>query len=629
LPGPDTVGRSPTTRPEQDVLKGYQPVLGDYDLLHVAGEGGMGVVFQARFRPTGRIVALKILRPGLSLEPDLVARFRREIRIADVLRHPHIATVTEVGDHNGRLYYTMPYAPTNLYRQRQRYAEPHAAARIMVTIARAVHHAHVQGIIHRDLKPNNILLTAAHEPLVADFGLARWMDASQQLTQFGDLMGTPAYMAPEQAAGPSDQLGPAADVWSLGVILYELVAGQRPFEGGDTNAMLHMVRTAEPPLPRQFRPDIDLTLEAVILKCLRKKPTERYATAAAFADDLQRWLDGTPVRAPVRPQVVLSRPAERAARPQRYVAVGLLMAIASVLMLGGLWGGSSTDATERHGAPKIDWTTPFPSQDRLDWVTRELAARRQVDLVVGRSTFRWFQRVYDSEPLFAIRPAPESRGVRVTHSEIGMATLVPNPPSDHYSVAARIVHVERAGAKTFPAVGAGVYFGYGATGEGPNRMEYCVCWTFNDLDDDAADLKAKIARGPGEPPLPDGNRLLLESWLFDTKRQFAPGGRLNNPGWNDRFIPARRNEPGTPAPRLLYVEVEPDNVTVWFDNRRVGQVSLAVMNQSIRNIWVRTLRRSDPPPVIDPRGSLGVFVRRSTAVVQSFLVTPLETRSGQ
>ncbi len=271
-----------------------------YELLQELPGGGMGVVYKAHDPVLGRVVALKMIRAGLLARAEEVERFRLEAQAVAQLKHPHIISIYDVGQHEGRHYFTMAFAEGGSVAQHlNRFADAPAAVALVEKIARAVHHAHSRGIFHRDLKPANVLLDEHGEPLVCDFGLAKLLDSDVELTQTGQTVGTPAYMAPEQADGQARQVGAAGDVWALGVILYQLVTGQRPFTGGTRDELLHQVRTTEPPPPRVLRPELDPSLETIVLKCLAKEPARRYASAALLADDLGRWLRAEPI--PGRP----------------------------------------------------------------------------------------------------------------------------------------------------------------------------------------------------------------------------------------------------------------------------------------------------------------------------------------
>jgi hypothetical protein len=263
---------------------------GRHELYEEIGRGGMGVVHRARDLTLGRLVALKMIFAGAETGAEL-QRFQREAQAAARLRHPNIVPIYAVGLQHGRPCYTMPFIEGGTLAQHlQRFGKYcRTAAALMEKVARAVDAAHEAGVIHRDLKPSNILLDD-DEPLVADFGLAKLVDADGETTcTAGRLMGTPAYMSPEQAAGrPATE---ASDVWSLGVVLYELLTGRRPFEGRGSDLAL-AVRNAEPPAPRQLRRDLPRDLETIILKCLEKDPAERYASAGALAEDLARWQRG-------------------------------------------------------------------------------------------------------------------------------------------------------------------------------------------------------------------------------------------------------------------------------------------------------------------------------------------------
>ncbi len=288
--------------------------LAGYDCLELIGRGGMGVVYRARQIRLNRVVALKMIRSGELASASELQRFRREAETAALLDHPNIVPIYEVGETNGQPYFSMKWidGPTlgqSLIDGQWPAGRPETqrrAARLMAMVARAVHHAHQRGILHRDLKPGNILLQTNSEinsaglsaaiPVVADFGLAKYVTTDQAMTQTGAVLGTPSYMSPEQALA-SKALSTAADVYSLGAILYELLTGQPPFRGESTLETLRDVIEQEPIAPRTLNAAIERDLETICLRCLQKEPEKRYASAAALAEDLERWSAGEPISA--------------------------------------------------------------------------------------------------------------------------------------------------------------------------------------------------------------------------------------------------------------------------------------------------------------------------------------------
>ena len=319
---------------------------GDYDLLGEVARGGMGVVYRARQRSLGRVVALKVLLGGAFAGEDGKRRLQAEATAAARLQHPNIVAIHDAGMVDGQPFFSMTLieGPTLADVVRTGALPAPCAARYVARIAEAVHYAHTQGVLHRDLKPSNVLLDANDEPRVTDFGLAKSFVAADvqlstpnsQLTLTGQVLGSPAYMAPEQATGRSAALGPASDVYSIGAILYELLTGRPPFLGETPHAVIEQVKTLDPIPIRRLKPGIPADLETLCLKCLEKEPRRRYASARELADDLTRFLRGEPVRArPIGPAGTVLRMAWR--RPWRTIAVVLAATLLAGTGVGLTW----------------------------------------------------------------------------------------------------------------------------------------------------------------------------------------------------------------------------------------------------------------------------------------------------
>src|SRR5467141_2625773 len=309
--------------------------LGNYQVLDEIGRGGMGVIYRARQRHSRRIVALKRILSYHADSQETLARFRREAEAAASLDHPNILPIYEVSENEeGLPFFSMKFAGGGslLEAAPALRNEPRRAVALMAKIARAVQYAHVKGILHRDLKPGNVMLDGHGEPLVSDFGLAKWLDATSDLTHTLTIFGTPGYIAPEQAKGAAANLTPAADVYSLGAILFNLLTGRPPFLGEHALAVIHQAAEKPAPKLRTLAPALDRDLETICAKCLEREPSARYHSAGDLAQDLELWLEGRPiaghpVSAPVR--------ALRWSRRNPIVAGMAVLLLALGIALGG------------------------------------------------------------------------------------------------------------------------------------------------------------------------------------------------------------------------------------------------------------------------------------------------------
>src|SRR5256884_6667848 len=263
--------------------------LGDYDLLEEVGRGGQGVVFRARQKSLNRTVALKVIGLGQWATKAHLKRFRLEAEAAASLDHPCIVPIYEVGEREGSCYFSMKFIDGGQLDEvtKRTPISTRNAAELIAKLARTVHYAHEHGILHRDIKPGNILVDTKGEPHLTDFGLARLLETKSTVTHTMDVLGTPSYMAPEQASGRNEQLTSATDVYGLGAVFYQLLTGHPPFAGGTTYETVRLVLEAEPRQLRLWNPKIDRELSTICLKCLEKDPKRRYSSALALAEDLE------------------------------------------------------------------------------------------------------------------------------------------------------------------------------------------------------------------------------------------------------------------------------------------------------------------------------------------------------
>jgi serine/threonine-protein kinase len=368
---------------------------GDYELLEEIGRGGQGIVYRARQKSLNRTVALKVIGLGNWATEAHLKRFRREAEAAASLEHPSIVPIYEVGERDGSCYFSMKFVEGGQLDEvtKREPIPPRRAAELIAKVARTVQYAHEHGILHRDIKPGNILLDGKGEPHLTDFGLARLVETESTVTRTLEVLGTPSYMAPEQAMGNNAALTAATDVYGLGAVLYQLLTGHPPFAGGTTYETIKLLLETAPRQPRVLNPKIDRDLSTICLKCLERDPQRRYPSALALSEDLERWHEGRPIAA---------RPVSAPARIWRWLrrnpklvvtgAAGLLLGAAAIwLFRGELFQTSQFNPPEKSIAvlPLLDLSQAKDQQYFCDGISEEiLHALAKVDglRVIGRTS---------------------------------------------------------------------------------------------------------------------------------------------------------------------------------------------------------------------------------------------------
>jgi hypothetical protein len=429
---------------------------GRYELRGVLGRGGMGVVYEAHDPLLNRLVALKRIARQAIRDPDDARRFRAEAQAAAQFDHRHIVTVHDVGEESGETYFTMTLVRGGTLagcREALR-ADPRRAVSLVSKVARAVGYAHGRGVVHRDLKPANILIDESGEPRVSDFGLAKVVGVEAAWNEHGRRMGTPGYMAPEQARGESERIGPASDVWALGVILYELLGGRRPFAADERHSLTHQICSCDPSPLAGLSPGVPRELERIVSRCLEKDPAKRYPTADPLADDLERWLAKGPGR---------GRTLSRRACVAALAGVPLLLGVGSYYY--------------------------FSSDPELAELQRRFQAGQTVTLVGETGVPRWyrFRTEADRPPLKVVGD------LRVRSPEsLLLIELFPAIHGTAFRLRAQVKHSHAAGAVV------GVYFGHLEETKGTAAGHWLWAVQFSDLgaNPDAPRLQALFYRPP-------------------------------------------------------------------------------------------------------------------------------------
>jgi hypothetical protein len=552
--------------------------IGPYFVLGLLGRGGLGLVLRVTRGPGHPELALKILRAGDAATPAERRTLQRELEASRRLFHPNLVPILDSGESEGRPWLVMPlmHGGSLSARLDQGNLPPHEAVRIVLAAARGVAHAHELGILHRDLKPANILLDENGEPHVTDFGLARFADAHTRYTMSGQLLGSVPYMAPEQASGHSHEATPATDVWAFGVILYELITGKRPFEGS-TAEILDRVREVRYSPASSVEPTIPRPLDAIIRRCLQRSPQRRYANARELANDLERWLSGSPVSA------VMAEPV--ATRWSASVGLGLLLIL--VMLAGGLLVHS----------PAVETVSEHPSQ--------RVAPGNKIYLwTPGKGPIA--HRFVFGEDISSFSPKRRP-GVLGAVSATLMELLPADAQRGPYRLTLRCRQVV-GGELT----DIGLYCGYSSHGPADKQIHRFMQMTYqepghfmqskNDQVVIASLHPRMLIERPGMKPLPIGGAGL------PLKRPPVQGFRRNDP-----------------PVRLLELEVYPDRWVARFDGV-AGKFTHKEAADSIHFYTEIQNLRGLPPVDLGPTQPAGLIVWGSTMEVYSVKYEPLATQ---
>jgi serine/threonine-protein kinase len=566
----------------------------------------MGDVYLARELAADRLVAMKFLRAGSGAAA--AARFLVEVRALAGLDHPHIVRVLATDFTRPDPFFTMEYVPGGTLRDRIERggpADPVVAARLLETVARAVHAAHSADVLHRDLKPSNILLSAGETPKVSDFGLAKRLDREDGLTVGPGELGTPAYMPPEQVSRRNGKVGPPSDVYGLGATLYHLLAGRAPFEGESRDEILARVLAEPPPRLRAIRPEVPAGLEGIVVKALEKDPQDRYPTAAGLADDLNRFLTGIPPEA---------LPLTRARRAGRWVARHRARVAAASLAL--LLAVGLVAAGAAFGPPRGTGETP-PAPDPAADIRAALADGREAPGLQPGGTPRYFR------PLLApAAPAatPDGQGCQFQAFGHGLLELFPDPGIDRYRVRFQLRHLDSrppgAGERGF----VGFYFGHAAAAVHDGSIAHvALAVTYADSDPDAVGQP----RPPAPQPVYLRKLVYRQSPEADVFSQRTKAAHLN-------FTPRAALLPGTWRP--VTIDVTPEAVRVQWradDGQMVNLIHWSADQVATQYSNLRSAANSASPgagaalPDWSPRRPMGLVAYKAAVAIRDLVIEPI------
>ncbi len=558
---------------------------GAYLLLKKLGQGGMGIVYQARQETLKRLIALKVVLNGVFASDEERARFRREGEALARVRHANVVQIYELGECQGQLFYAMEWLEGGTLKERLdgRTLPEREAAQLLATLARSVQALHDKDIVHRDLKPGNILFAADGTPKIADFGLVKLLDSADVDTRSCVVLGTVAYMPPEQARGSRD-IGKPADVYALGVILYQALTGRTPFQSVSALHTLELLQQREVQPPSRHRPKLDRVLEAICLECLQKEPDQRYASAAALADDLERWLNGEPTQ--VRPPSRAARIGRMVRRHPRTVAgIGLLL-----LLLSLSFALLYLKDPER----------------KLRILEAKLHRGEPVTLIQekgGPIWFDWGIRQGSAGPSLQRGDAFGVSGFDPT-----ILTLLRDPQGD-YQFSAEVRHEDDS---SDARVGLCFLHSRHATSEG---LQHCFCTlTFNDF----------VANAPD----PKSGRMSSRV-LFSVYRVPETGPLSRNEWVVTHFPPAALETPGHLPWRQLKVAVRSEGIETFWEGRPFLHVShqeiqdtfaplrLVLVGDEMVNPFV------DLRPAFTPHDAVGLFLYHGRASFRDVRIEPL------
>jgi serine/threonine-protein kinase len=574
---------------------------GRYLLLERLGLGGMGVVYKARQEALKLVVAVKMIRAGNYASEEERRRFQREGQAIARIRHAHVVRIHEFDEHEGQLYFSMELLEggTLADRLHNGVLPEREAAELVRTLAQAVAAAHAQEVVHRDLKPGNVLFTADGTVKITDFGLAKVLDAGTSETVSDAILGTPAYMSPEQASGEGRKIGPTTDVYALGVMLYEALTGSPPLKAKSRLRTLELVRTREPEPPSRKRPGLSRDLEAICLKCLEKEPVQRYPSAASRAEDLDNWLRGEPTK--VRPPGWRIRLWRRLRRhPQLAIAATLLL-FAAVALPAGLWYRD-------------------PERPRRV-IESELARGRSQTLIGETGPPAWSNWCMGKETSVASTSRNEPFSIHT--SNLALLALVRDPRCNRFKLRAEVRH-----ERTEIAGEVGIFVAHQLYASQRGPVHCFIPLAFNDINDE----------GQRPEPLPPNvrwmrqkNRVSLQPRLFWEESRWAEWEyRFSGPG-PELFRASRALGEATKWYPLT-LNVDPERVQGFWKDTSVGELSPSEFVAEARQA-LDTKRKSEPEesrflgfePAFLPRGALGLYVMYGSASFRRVVIEPLDS----